>query len=382
MNPDSTPSRILLLGNDPADQQWSMINYGHALQTALSPLAGSATRVDLCAPDTTRRAERLRRLRIGRAASMYWSRYVVYPRMVRQEQADIYHILDHGNGWLTRYLEPSKTVITCHDLIPLIFRERGGSLFPWVSQAAFRHVVRGLLRATAVIANSSCTKRDLIDRIGCRPERIHVIPLGVDPDLAPPLDSAHRQAGRQAFHFPDGILLLHVGQTAFYKNLEGLLQTLYILIQQRDPAWLIRAGALLTYPQRQLARRLGVFDRIVELGPLSRPQLRNLYQAVDLFVYPSWYEGLGLPPLEAMASGLPVVVSNRGALPETVGDAGLIVDPSSPESIADAIQRLAQDPRLRSQLGERGRAQAATFRWETAASKTLRLYQLVHRSRQ
>ncbi len=373
-------SRIILFGNDPGDQQWSILEYGEQLQRALSKLLKGQCHIDLLAPNTQDGLwQRLRRWRMGRAAAMYWTRYVHYPQLMRGREADIYHFLDYGNGWLIQYLDPARTVVTCHDLIPRILHNQRGSLWPLVSEVAYRHAVSGLTRAAAILANSPCTRRDLIARFGIPEGRIHVVPLGLDPHLGPPSTPKDIAAARTALQLPEGFLLLHVGHTVFYKNIEGILRGLEILLRRGEHVWLIRAGALLRSSQRQLAQHLGVADRVVELGPMPRNQLRRLYHAADLLVHPSWYEGLGLPPLEAMASGVPVVASNRGALPETVGDAGLIVDPDVPEQLADAIQRLLHEPALQEDLRKRGFIRASQFRWETTAQQTLQVYRsLIH----
>lgn len=372
----SAPKSVVLLGNDPADRQWSMLEYGAQLQRALAGSLGATGRVSLLAPDTSRTLQWLRRGRAGRAAAMYWARGVVYPRLARACRADLYHILDHGNSDLIRELDPARTVVFCHDLIPLVLRARLDSLWPWVSARAFHHAVRAMTQAAAILVNSTRTRQDVITYLGYPADRLHVVPLGLDPDLRPPRDEAARAAARASFGLPDDPLVLHVGHTVFYKNIEGLLETIHRLVRRGQPVRLVRAGAYLRASQRRLARRLGIADRIFELGPLPRARLRDLYHAADLFCYPSWYEGQGLPPLEAMACGVPVIVSDRGALPEMVGDAGLVVPPD-PERLADAVQSSLHDSTCRARLRERSLVRAAQFRWDLAAQRTLDVYRMV-----
>lgn len=368
---------ILLLGNDPSDQQWSVLEYGQQLAQHLADLLGARGRVTLCAPDTRWIGPWIRRSRVGRAAAMYWSRYVAYPGVLRGARADCYHILDHGNAWLIRHRDPSRTVVFCHDLIPLVLRHQYRSLWPWVSDRAFGQALAGMRRAAAILTNSECTKRDVVAHLGYPAEQICVVPLGIDPMARPPAGPEEVAAARAAFRLPEGALLLHVGQTAFYKNIEGLLHSLRLLCKQGEPVWLIRAGAWLSRRQRHLAGRLGVLDRIREFGPLPHDRLRQLYHAADILAYPSWYEGQGLPPLEAMASGVPVVASDRGALPETVGQAGLCVDPADPSALAGAIQRLLHNTALRAEMSARGVVRASEFTWITAARRTLQVYESV-----
>lgn len=366
--------RIVLLGNDPADGQWSMLEYGEQLQKTLASLAGNDLKITLRFPDSRRLSPWLRRGPWGRAAAMYLSRYLLYPPLLRKENPGLAHILDHGNAWLIRFLDPSRTVITCHDLIPLVLKDQRRSVLPWLSERAFGQVLSGLRTAARIIANSPCTRRDLISILGCRPEKISVIPLGLDSGLRPASSPQETAEIRASFRLPPEKLLLHVGQNVFYKNIEGVLETLGVLAHRGEPVRLVRAGSLLRPEQRVLARKLGVEDLLIELGPLSRTQVHRLYRAVDLLVYPSWYEGLGLPPLEALVSGIPVVVSNRGALPETIGEAGLLAPPDAPEQIADAVQRLLHDGDLRENLRVRGLERASRFRWEETAERTLAAY--------
>ncbi len=377
MAPNPKSFDILLLGNDPGQQQWSILDYGEQLRRHLTLLVGRQDSVTLLAPNTQRKGLWLQRWRIGRAITTYGSRYILYPRLIRGRSADIFHILDHANSWLIRYLDPTRTVIFCHDLIPLILLDKRNSLFPRFSDATFRHAISGLHCAAAILANSTCTRQDLMTRLGIPESRIHVIPLGIEPDLRPACSTEEVEEARAAFTLPEGSHVLHVGHPAFYKNIEGILYSLEILSHRGKTVWLVRAGPPLYRNQRGLARRLGISHQIVELGPLSRKKLRQLYWAVDLLVHPSWYEGMGLPPLEAMACGLPVVVSNRGALPETVGEAGLYVDPASPQEIADAMERGLRDSSLRAGLKKRGLKRASQFRWETTAQQTLEVYRRV-----
>ena len=376
MNPsDREKPRIALLGNDPGDCQWSMLEYGSHLYQRLCSQYSGQMHFTLNFPDTRKSGLRLRQWRIGRAAATYTSRYLLYPRILRRIQAETYHILDHGNAWLIRYLDPTKTVVTCHDLIPLILSDRQRSLCPWFSQRAFRQALTGLTRAAKILANSQKTRQDLIAQLRCSPDRIEVIPLGIDPCLRPPSSPEEVQAARRAFGLPDReILLLHVGQNVFYKNIEGLLQAMNLLCQRGQPVRLVQAGSFLNSIQTEIAARSGLKNRPIELGSLPREKLRQLYWAADILVYPSWYEGLGLPPLEALACGLPAIVSDRGALPDTVGGAALVVNPDSIEQIADAVERLLHDPTLRQELRSRGVARAAHFRWETTAERTFQIY--------
>jgi len=370
---------VLLLGNDPGDRQWSMLEYGEQLRQALAPLLSSqGSRLTLRAPDTRRIGNRLRRTRLGRTLWMYASRYVLYPRLLsREEPADLTHILDHGNSLLIRRLDPARTVVTCHDLIPLVLRDRIRSVSPRFSEAAYRDAISGLTQAAAILADSGSTQKDLISLLGCLEKKIHVVPLGIDPSLRPPAEDSEIVSARREFGFSDRKILLHVGQSAKYKNVEGILLCLHALIRKGEPVCLVKAGAGFSRNQRQLVSKLNLSGHVVDLGPLPRDRLNRLYHAADALLFPSWYEGFGLPPLEAMASGLPVIASDRGSLPETAGDAALRVRPDSPEEMAEAVRRILSDEQLRNDLRARGLRQAAQFTWEKTARQTLEVYKSV-----
>jgi len=174
----------------------------------------------------------------------------------------------------------------------------------------------------------------------------------------------------------EGPFLLSVGSLEPGKNRERLLQAFARLQARGLKHTLVVAGqrAWRYEGEAPLARRLGLADSVRFLGHVPQADLPALYSAADLFVFPSLYEGFGLPALEAMACGTPVVASNVSALPEVVGDAALQVSPLDVEALADAIERLLRDDRLRADLRERGLERARQFSWEKAARRTAEVY--------
>jgi glycosyltransferase involved in cell wall biosynthesis len=173
-------------------------------------------------------------------------------------------------------------------------------------------------------------------------------------------------------------MILQVGHSGPYKNVEAILCVLPI-IQKRigRPVELLKVGGPFTSVQLQLIERLGIGDRVRFLGAVDVSNLLAAYTKADLLLMPSLYEGFGLPALEAMACGTPVVVSNKGSLPEVVGEAGLYVEPTDFEGIADAVARVLTEPQLRAQMRARGLKQAANFSWERTARETLAVYREV-----
>ncbi|MGE0395438.1 MAG: glycosyltransferase family 4 protein [Kofleriaceae bacterium] len=168
--------------------------------------------------------------------------------------------------------------------------------------------------------------------------------------------------------------LLYVAASRSYKNIDGLVRAFHLLkTRHRVPHALVIVGLAgrATPALEQLISSLGLVDDVVFSGFLDDRMLPLVYSAADAFVYPSFYEGFGLPVLEAMACGTPVAAANRTSLPEAVGDAGLLFDPANPEDMARTIARILDETELRGELVERGLVRARSFTWEKTAAATL-----------
>ncbi len=202
--------------------------------------------------------------------------------------------------------------------------------------------------------------------------RLSVVHHGVGPGFRPVADPARLEAARRAFGLPDRFVL-YVGQVYPHKNVGGILKALAYLRDRGLPHHLVIAGRPSLKAERDLAliARLGLGDRVTITGWLAHRDLPAIYSLADALVYPSLFEGFGIPLLEAMACGCPVVTSTAGACPEVVGDAGLLVDPTSPGSIAAAVERVVTDPALADELRRRGLVRAREFTWERVARATL-----------
>jgi len=256
-----------------------------------------------------------------------------------------------------------------HDVAPLRFpgRQLGLSLLAW--QLAWR----GVQRARHVIVDSTFIARELRGYLALSPDRLHIVPLGVSPAFRPQ-PTEKQKAIRQLYVSENGQLLLHVGHTQARKNLPTLLKALALLRQQGREVTLVQIGGRSSRSQRELLSDLGLETVVHFLGHLPDEQLAAFYSAADAFVLPSLYEGFGLPVLEAMACGTPVVASNVASLPDVVGDAGLLVEPSSADSWAETIAQVLADSGFAAQLRERGLERVRQFTWERTASETLGVY--------
>ena len=293
-----------------------------------------------------------------------------YPLWARRHQRGLNHILDHSYGHLLFALDPERTVVTVHDLAPLHYPGRKGGL----SGLAWKFAWKGLRRARQAIVLSTFVATELQEHLPLPLDRICVIPMGVSPVFRPQSEESNRAV--RSRYAPDAdCLLLNVGRGQPRKGLATLLQAVALLKQQRTGVILLQVGAKPSRSQRSLVRKLGLQGRVRFLGTLSDDDLIALYSAADVFVFPSEYEGFGMPLLESMACGTPVVCTNAASLPEVAGDAAVIVAARDPVQLAAAIERTMHDSSLRSELVERGQTRARQFTWERCARATLTAYQ-------
>jgi glycosyltransferase involved in cell wall biosynthesis len=240
-------------------------------------------------------------------------------------------------------------------------------------------VRNSLRRADRVTVISESTRRDLVALFGAAPDKIKVIYCGTDPSFAPAQDPSAVAAWRAQRNLPEK-MILYVGTIEPRKNIARLIRA-FAQAQRavRLPHRLVLIGARgwkYAEVDRAIAQE-GISNNVIFAGYVSQDELPRWYQAADLFVYPSLYEGFGLPPLEAMACGIPVVTSNAASLPEVVGDAALQVAPDDGSALADAIVRALTDRALREQMIARGIVQAARFSWTRTARETVALYRTV-----
>ncbi len=265
----------------------------------------------------------------------------------------------------------TPTVLTVHDLS---FVREPDSVMPGMTRHLNKWVPWSVEQASHVIAVSEATRRDLIELYQTPPEKISVLYHGVGPEFRPVEQADCLTAVRQKYGLGRQPFILSLGTLQPRKNYRRLIQA----FAQIEPDYaLVIAGSRGWYFESILAevQKLGLKQRVFLLNFVTEADLPALYSAASLFVYPSLYEGFGLPALEAMACGAPVVAANRSALPEVVGQAGLLVDPLDVTAIAATMSRVLADEALRQELGAAGRIQAAKFSWTDMVVKLLNLYQ-------
>ncbi|MBI3949807.1 MAG: glycosyltransferase family 4 protein [Acidobacteria bacterium] len=314
----------------------------------------------------------------------FYSRYIIYPRVAKTFQGDVNHVLDHSYGHLLRALNPQRTIVTVHDLYPLHVSCQS-ALTPreQARKWLLRWVMGHALRARWLIAPSESTKRELLSLTDYPASRISVVHMGVDEVFFRPVEEEAQQQFRQALKVPEAArLLLHVGSCDPRKNIPLLLQGLKALLDRSGADfYLLQIGGRFAPDQIHLIHHLGLASQLRQRSNVSADELMGAYQAADVLLLPSTYEGFGLTALEAMASGTPVVASDIGALREVVGEAGVLVGLNDPAQLAAAVMTVLGDVRLRTQLVEKGRARAAAFRWSETARKTLAVYHRVYSER-
>ncbi len=366
--------RVTILHNYRDAQQPSMRLYAERLGQALARRQVAVTRIR--PPEVMPAAWRTRSAGWNKVDA-YLGRFAVYPRLLRNIDADVAHIVDHAQGYLVAGLDPRHTVVTCHDLILLVLaagRIGGLRVVPQLALNMFKMSVEFMKGAAKVVADSTQTKRDLVDFTHIDPDKVTVIHPGLNQAFAP--EPAKRPAWRRRFGFDEKRVILQVGKDS-YKNLPGVIRVLHRLRRDGVDAYVARVGAPLAGSNRALAERLGMGPYVMELGAMRDRDLCALYNAVDVLLFPSLYEGFGWPPLEAMASGTPVVCSRAGSLDEVIGDAALTADPEDVDALAWHVGSVLTDDSLRAALVERGLAHAATFDWDKTAEQMIGLYRTI-----
>lgn len=367
--------RIGIDGRYIADHYPGIGRYTFSLVEALSRLAPDATFVVAVQPSQPNSRYDLGQL--AARPNVRLEPFTLPPRSLLEQgcwlQAARRWSLDvfHAPYFYMPYALPCPSVVTVYDLIPLVFPQG----FSAAQRLTF-HLTMGLALRTAraVIAISSTTRADLLRYFNLSPDRVHVTPLATDANFYP-RPPAEVAAVRARYGLPERYIL-YVGINKPHKNLPRLVEA-YAKIEGAPP--LVLAGREdARYPQARVrVEALGLSERVCFPGDIVSADLPALYSGASLFVFPSLYEGFGLPPLEAMACGVPVICSNRASLPEIVGDAALTFDPEDVEAIASAMRRVLDNASLRDNLRQRGLARAAQFSWERTAQETFKIYQVL-----
>jgi len=292
------------------------------------------------------------------------------PLALIQAHPDVFH----APHYVLPPLVPCRSVVTIHDCIHLIFPQYLPSRFAHTYARA--SIWAAIRRAERILTVSEASKSDILRCFDVPSEKIVVTYNAIDDRFLAEPSEADVERARARYQLADPFIL-YVGNIKPHKNLERLIESFdHVRRQGFEQLRLVIIGDQITKLQglRRAVHRHKLHKQVRFLGFVAPEVLTVLYRLARVFVFPSLYEGFGLPPLEAMASGTPVVTSNSSSLPEVVGDAAVLVDPYSSESIAEGIQLVLGDETLRRVMSEKGLARAREFSWEASVRRIRDVY--------
>jgi glycosyltransferase involved in cell wall biosynthesis len=295
---------------------------------------------------------------------------VTVPRDLRRERADLFH----APHYVLPPLTPCKSVVTIHDCIHLRFPQYLPSRLGYT-------YARGSLwmathRSNRIMTVSEASKRDILEYFRVPSDKIAVIYNGIDERFSQVPAEEDVVRVRERYQLDDPFVL-YAGNVKPHKNLERLIEAFYMLRRGEfeNVKLVIIGDEVSKYAAlRHAVHRHKLHKHVRFLGFVPHRTLAVLYRLAAVFVFPSLYEGFGLPPLEAMASGTPVITSNVSSLPEVCGDAAFFIDPLQTEAIADAMRRVLTDDALRADLSQRGLERAKHFSWERSITRVREIY--------
>jgi glycosyltransferase involved in cell wall biosynthesis len=372
------------------EEQWpSMDLVADMLIDRLRTEHPGAIDATLIRPAMRRRAARLPgfgSLQSAATADRFTNRLWDYPRRIAgiASQHDVFHVVDHSYAHLAHRLPASRTLVTCHDLDTfrsILEPEREPRSLPFRKMTA--HILDGLRRAGHIACDTAATQEALVERVGIAPNRTTVVHNGPHPSCRPagdaPADAeAARLLGARAAPRAAATTLLHVGSSIPRKRIDVLLRIAAAVRESHRDLTLIRVGGPLTAEQRALARELGLTDVIITLPFLDRATLAAVYRRSALLLLPSDREGFGLPVLEAMACGTPVVASDIDALREVGGSAVTYCPPADVErwraAVVDLLDARRNRPDEWTARRDAGLARVNAFSWSHYTAEIAGLY--------
>jgi glycosyltransferase involved in cell wall biosynthesis len=303
-----------------------------------------------------------------------WRMGVLLSQMLRWPMDKTFGAVEifHATNHLLAYFKQARTVYTLHDLIFLHYPEYHLPYNRWYLTFAMPRYLRA---ADIIVTPSECSGQDAIKYYNLPESKIKVIYEAAAPHFKPATDPTALDAARQKYNLPQRFIL-HVGTIEPRKNLSRLLEAFQPLLIDWPELKLVLVGkkGWLYDSFFQRLQALGLQEYVICPGFVDEGDLPAFYQLAEVFVYPSLYEGFGLGPLEAMACGTPVVSSNSSSLPEVVGDAGLLVNPTDTAALSQALSRVLSDATLRAELEHRALVRAQQFSWQKAADELEVIY--------
>jgi glycosyltransferase involved in cell wall biosynthesis len=371
--------KVTLFNDMPEEGFLSMNRYARSLGEALR----SSGLADL---ELTEFSAALPALGRGLPASLgrFSGRYLKYPWQMQRAKSPVNHITDHSYGFLTYFLPRRSCVVTCHDLAPLL--AAAPTLKARLKKQVWKIALRGTLRAPFIITISETTRREILKHTAYPAERVFVVYHGLDERFRPlkghPGHSAWEKAFREKYRITEELLVLHVGRYSPRKNFEGLLKAFAALSLKlassgsfpQGRVRLLQVGGEFSAGHKAFLTQAGLSQAVTQIGYLADEDLPHIYNLASVLLFPSFYEGFGWPPLEAMACGTPVITSNTSSLPEVVGQAARQVAPEDTAGMAEATWEVLTDKALAADLIARGLERVRLFSWQRCAEQTYAVY--------
>ncbi len=297
-----------------------------------------------------------------------WNHFRLPPELLAHP-VDLFHFPFYTMPLIRNY----RSIVTIHDITYEVHPE----WYSWKGFVATRYFSRYAAKhADTILTDSYATKHDLLTYYKIPEEKIVVIYLGVEPRFCQLIEQPILDNLRETYQIRASQVIVYIGSIHTRRNIEQLLRAFQRLSKTHSEVQLILAGKQ-EYPYLDISTlldELALRENVILPGYIDDDDLPALYNLADIFIYPSSYEGFGLPPLEAMACGTPVITSNNSSLPEVTGDAALFVDPQNIEEMASAMHDVLSNRTLSAKMSRQGLIQAAKFSWENTARETLAVY--------
>ncbi|KXG76165.1 glycosyltransferase family 4 protein [Thermotalea metallivorans] len=308
---------------------------------------------------------------VGTKNKTFWT-YDYIPHHVKKSKAQLFHIPQNGIGLPKEKF--CKYVVTVHDLIPYILPETVGYSY---RERFIQEMPSIIENADIIITVSEYSKQDIISYFGVPDKKIVVTPLAAD-DIYRPINHMEAKNFIKNIYGVDREFILYLGGFSPRKNILGLIRAYHQSLKRLKGIYdLVIVGAPKDSHGQIVStiEQLGIKNRVIFTGFAPYSHLPYFYNAASLFVYPSIYEGFGLPPLEAMSCGCPTITSNLTSIPEVVDDAALLINPYDIDALTEAIVQVLEDKKLSMELIVKGLKRASQFSWENTAKNTLKVYE-------
>jgi GT2 family glycosyltransferase/glycosyltransferase involved in cell wall biosynthesis len=308
----------------------------------------------------------------GRTARIFWEQFI-FAKKIKDNKIDVFH----GPSFMIPFFLDCPSIITVHDLTFLHYPK--GFTFPTLLyyKTFFRY---SLKKASMIIADSKATKQDLMKYCGMHPNKIKVIYLGVDNQFTIIDDKKRKESVVKKYMLPE-FFFLFTGLLSPRKNVEGVIQAYAQLMKDekniQHKLVIVGNKGWLYEPIFELVKKLQIEDKVIFTGYVDTEDLPVFYNLAEALLFPSFYEGFGLPILEAMACGCPVITSNISSMPEVAGEAAILINPRNICEIQEGMKTIISDKEVKTRLIKRGLEQVKGFSWENTAKETLDLYKRV-----